>query len=410
MRVTLSRSYLPSLLTKEHVRAIVSKHQAARPHQPSTKSTGKRQLSPLLFESSGETKATLMAKEPECEIPLRSSNSCGKAKTMTLKRQIIDVSSDDEEWTVPKASKPCIEASRTTIAADIKALKSHFEQSCKILKDGKAKVSKIMERVQQAYVEAQRTVEPQAHTDFFKAQRRAQNDIEEALSSMTKQIDEAHTKAQRSVARVKLLNQIEKEMASSREAIADLRKHARQSLLEVPGSTPIGSTGTGASQTVISNNRLGSPGSPLVMRAITPVEVVKELTPEAPASRRSTSWKHTHTVLMIYDPASQESYVPVKLQSCPTMHELFSNVGQAWDIPVDQISAVRIQFVGGQEGAQAEGGIMRLKQGMEDPYECFLEKVENDVTWQSEGRGQCKVRVEVDLKGSKWNHAGVVVG
>ncbi|KAL9592744.1 MAG: hypothetical protein Q9179_006412 [Wetmoreana sp. 5 TL-2023] len=128
-------------------------------------------------------------------------------------------------------------------------------------------------------------------------------------------------------------------------------------------------------------------------------EGTAEVKPQSSPQGDFKAYKHAHTILMIYEPPydTNQLYVPVKLSLCPTVHDLFATVAQAWDLPVDHVSALEMRFPSFQEKRIYEYGVMRLKRDMEGPFECFLDAVENEEYWNEEG-GACRVSVKLDVQ------------
>ncbi|KAL8723956.1 MAG: hypothetical protein Q9181_007060 [Wetmoreana brouardii] len=135
-----------------------------------------------------------------------------------------------------------------------------------------------------------------------------------------------------------------------------------------------------------------------VIEAKTP-EIKTQPSPEAD----SKAYKDAHTILMIYEPPyyHNQLYVPIKLSLCPTINNLFATVAQAWDLSVDQISALQMRFPGFEKiKGNYDCGVMRLKRDMEGPFECFLDAVENGEYWNEEG-GECRISVKIDVQRKK---------
>ncbi|KAL8867142.1 MAG: hypothetical protein Q9174_005850, partial [Haloplaca sp. 1 TL-2023] len=105
------------------------------------------------------------------------------------------------------------------------------------------------------------------------------------------------------------------------------------------------------------------------------------------------------TTLQIINPSSKydaEVYVPIKLRSCATNDLIFATAAQAWDLPIDEVSALQIAFHGNE--ADVGKGTMRLKRDMDASFECFMERVESDGAWLEGGGGKLVVGVAIELK------------
>ncbi|KAI4194834.1 MAG: hypothetical protein LQ350_007547 [Teloschistes chrysophthalmus] len=110
---------------------------------------------------------------------------------------------------------------------------------------------------------------------------------------------------------------------------------------------------------------------------------------QTPQTQTSQVNIYTHTILRIYHPASDSTYVPVKLRSCLTVNNLFATASKAWDVPLDKIAALIIRS---QSGTVKN---MRIKMEVPDSFECFVDMLEK--LWDAE-KGDLKIHVNVEVK------------
>ncbi|KAL9576235.1 MAG: hypothetical protein Q9212_007270 [Teloschistes hypoglaucus] len=99
---------------------------------------------------------------------------------------------------------------------------------------------------------------------------------------------------------------------------------------------------------------------------------------------------YAQTILRIYHPASNATYVPVKLRSCMTIPHLFTTAAKAWDIPVEKIAALIIR------SSSDTVKNMRIKMEVPDSFECFVDMVEK--MWDAQ-KGEIKIHIDIEVKG-----------
>ncbi|KAI4253065.1 MAG: hypothetical protein L6R42_007716, partial [Xanthoria sp. 1 TBL-2021] len=112
---------------------------------------------------------------------------------------------------------------------------------------------------------------------------------------------------------------------------------------------------------------------------------------------------NNNTILRFYLPRSPshsntctKTYIPLRLQSCPDNHTLFSQVSTICDIPLQSLSVLRMHFDAEDGKVEEEGkGVMGVKKDVEESFVCFVRKV---MVLEGEGRGG-GVAVEVEVVG-----------
>lgn len=124
---------------------------------------------------------------------------------------------------------------------------------------------------------------------------------------------------------------------------------------------------------------------------------------------------NNNTILRIYLPLQpsicpssshpKRTYIPLRLQSCPDIHTLFQHVSAICDVPVQNLSVLRMHFDAENGELEEEGkekGVMGVKRGVEESFICFVQKV---MALEGAGRGG-GVAVEVEVVGVDGSDGG----
>ncbi|KAL8960918.1 MAG: hypothetical protein Q9183_005386 [Haloplaca sp. 2 TL-2023] len=291
--------------------------------------------SPILSEALVGSKKPSPSPEPVSDTPLVNSPACQGAKVMKLKRQIIDLVSDDDEAHQPRPKRKWFTRKAHTAARSTQPGSLSHDQSARLKSELGGYPSHLKGMTQESSLSQPSTLPERAQTSFSappatpKGQSTRQPPPSEGAQSLN-------------------TNHPDPDPASTEE--------------ETPSQEP-------------TSGPLSKPNS----------------------------YKLNNTTLNILAPSPRydpKVYVPVKLASYPTEGALFATAAAAWDLSLDNLSALHMVLDSNEPQTQGRygKGTLRLKKGMHDPFECFLELVDMDRAWRGDGGGKLTISVMIEME------------